>query len=133
MLAFLFPLALLADYASPERVDGTTYAGPQEARALFDQRVPFVDVRVASDYEAGRIPGAINLVVHRDQADSDFTEASLLEFIGSKDAKVVLYCNSTPCWRTSVAAERAVEWGFTNVHYYRLGFPSWQDAGYPVE
>ncbi|WP_019593486.1 rhodanese-like domain-containing protein [Thioalkalivibrio sp. ALM2T] len=133
VLAFLFPFALLADYESPETVDGTTYVGPEEARALFDQRVPFVDVRTSSDYDAGRIPGAINLTVERDQSQSDITEESLLEFVGSKDADVVLYCNSTPCWRTAAAAERAVEWGFTSVHYYRLGFPSWQEAGYPVE
>lgn len=133
VLCFLVPFVALADYESPETVDGTTYVGPEEARALFDQRVPFVDVRTTSDYDAGRIPGAINLTVERDQSASDITEESLLDFIGSKDADVVFYCNSTPCWRTAAAAERAVEWGFTGVHYYRLGFPSWQDAGYPVE
>jgi rhodanese-related sulfurtransferase len=133
LLFCLLPFVAMANYASPESVPGTTYVGPAEAKALFDRGVPFVDVRTAADYEAGRIPGAENLTVERDQSQSKITEQSLLEMVGSKDAEVVFYCNSTGCWRTAAAAERAVEWGFTKVYYYRLGFPSWRDAGYPVE
>ncbi|MFW5452541.1 rhodanese-like domain-containing protein [Thioalkalivibrio sulfidiphilus] len=133
MLFCLLPVVAAANYASPETVPGTTYVSAADAKALFDRGVPFVDVRTASDFEAGRIPGAENLTVERDQSQSKITEQSLLELIGSKDAEVVFYCNSTGCWRTAAAAERAVEWGFTKVYYYRLGFPSWRDAGYPVE
>lgn len=133
LLICWLPMMVTAEYSSPETVAGTTYAGPTEAKALFDRGVPFVDVRVPSDFDAGRIPGAENLTVERDQSQSVITEASLLELIGSKDAEVVFYCNSTGCWRTAVAAERAVDWGFTNVHYFRLGYPAWRDAGYPVE
>ena len=130
---FLLPFAALADYVSPETVAGSTYVSAADAKALFDQGVPFIDVRVVADYEAGRIPEAINLTIQRDEASSVFTESSLLDAIGSKDAQVVMYCNATACWRTEEAVKRAVSWGFTNVHYYRLGFPSWRDAGYPVE
>ncbi|MFN2348966.1 MAG: rhodanese-like domain-containing protein [Thioalkalivibrio sp.] len=133
MLLCLLPFAALANYASPETVPGTTYVSPADAKSLFDRGVIFVDVRTSSDFEAGRIPGAENLTVERDQSKSKITEQSLLELIGAKDTEVVFYCNSTSCWRTAAASERAVEWGFTKVHYYRLGFPSWRDAGYPVE
>lgn len=122
-----------AEYVSPASVEGTTYVTGHEARAMFDRGVPFIDVRVIADYDAGRIPGAVNLTMQEDEASSDFTEASLLAEIGSKDADVVLYCNSTSCWRTAAAAERAVTWGFTGIHYYRLGFPDWQQHGFPVE
>lgn len=133
MLLCLLPFVAVADYASPETVPGTTYVSAADAKGMFDRGVPFVDVRTTADFDAGRIPGAENLTVEREQSQSVFTEDSLLEVVGSKDAEVVLYCNSTPCWRTAAAAERAVEWGFSKVFYYRLGFPSWRDAGYPVE
>ncbi|MDX9766569.1 MAG: rhodanese-like domain-containing protein [Ectothiorhodospiraceae bacterium] len=129
----LLPFAASANYVSPEQVPGTQYVSPQDAKALFDRGVPFIDVRVQADYDAGRVPGAINLTIQRDEASSVFTEQSLLEVIKKKDAEVVFYCNSTSCWRTAAAAERAVKWGFTKVYYFRLGFPSWRDAGYPVE
>ncbi len=122
-----------AEYVSPEAVEGTAYVSGSEARDLFDRGVPFIDVRVIADYDAGRIPGAVNLTIQEDEASSVFTEASLLAEIGSKDAEVVFYCNSTSCWRTAAAAERAVAWGFTGIYYYRLGFPDWQQHGFPVE
>ncbi len=138
-VALVATLALLttpcanAEVVSPETVPGTTYVGGSEARNLFDRGVPFIDVRVVADYDAGRIPGAVNLTIQEDEASSVFTEESLLAEIGSKDALVVFYCNSTSCWRTAAAAERAVGWGFTGIHYYRLGFPDWQQHGFPVE
>lgn len=127
------PAFASANYVSPETIPGTTYVSAEQAKALFDQGVPFIDVRTTADYDAGRVPEAVNLTIQRDEASSVFTEASLLKEIGAKDAKVVFYCNATACWRTAGAAERAVGWGFTNVHYFRMGFPAWRDAGYPVE
>jgi rhodanese-related sulfurtransferase len=50
-----------------------------------------------------------------------------------KDQEVVLYCNGTSCMRSSEASAKAVGWGFAKVHYYRLGFPDWKAAGFPVE
>ncbi|MGC9457082.1 MAG: rhodanese-like domain-containing protein, partial [Halothiobacillaceae bacterium] len=128
LMALAVSLPVQAKTQSPERIDGTTYVDGPAARALFEQGVLFVDVRVAADYEAGRVPGAINLTVQKDPENSLFNEQSLLDVLGGNRATpVVLYCNSTGCLRTARAAQRAVEWGFTNVHYYRLGFPNWRE------
>jgi rhodanese-related sulfurtransferase len=35
--------------------------------------------------------------------------------------------------RSSNASKKAVEWGYKNVYYFRLGFPAWKAAGYPAE
>jgi rhodanese-related sulfurtransferase len=125
--------SLAAAYVSPETIPGTTYVDAAQAHAMFERGVMFVDVRIASDYEVGRIPGAINLTIQKNEAESPFTEASLLKLLGGKDVEAVFYCNSTSCWRTAAAAERAMKWGFTKIHYYRLGFPDWKATGYPVE
>ncbi|MFW6342776.1 MAG: rhodanese-like domain-containing protein, partial [Halothiobacillaceae bacterium] len=134
LLMLLVALPLQASSQSPERITGTTYVDGPAARALFEQGVLFVDVRVAADYEAGRVPGAVNLTVEKDPENSPFNEDSLLEALdGDRGTAVVLYCNSTGCLRTARAAQRAVEWGFTNIHYYRLGFPNWRENEYPYE
>ncbi len=135
LLSAVFGTAGIAGYQSPEHIPGTVHIGPAEAWTAFRRGVPFVDVRIPADYEAGRIPGAVNLTIMEDPTDprNHFTEAALLEVAGGRDVPVVLYCNALSCWRTAVAAERAVGWGFTGVRYFRVGFPGWLDAGYPVE
>ena len=50
-----------------------------------------------------------------------------------KDEAVVIYCNGEKCMRSSKACAQAVEWGFTNISYFRDGFPAWKAAGYPTE
>lgn len=117
----------LAGGQSPQQVDGAVTIDTAKARALFDQEVAFVDVRKDSDFEAGRIPGAIHI-----ELKNKFNEDSLAGEI-KKDETVVFYCNGHSCMRSSDATKLAVGWGFSNVHYYRDGFPAWKAAGNPVE
>ena len=127
VFAMTAPLALAADKVSPETVKGATTVDAAKAKALFDKGAVFIDVRNDKDYQAGHIPGAPQLDLHK-----NFSEASL----GAKAKKgqeVVFYCNGTSCMRSSEASEKAVGWGYTKVYYYRLGFPDWKAAGYPVE
>ena len=112
---------------SPVTVPGATTVTVEEAAALFDAGVVFVDVRKPSDYEAGRIPGAVHL-----DSTSAFTEAALEAVVG-KEEKVVIYCNGESCLRSSEASALAVGWGFTQVFYLRDGYPAWDAAGLPVE
>ena len=116
-----------AEYVSPATVPGATTIDTARAKTLFDRSAVFIDVRNEADWEAGRIPGAVHL-----ELDQRFTEASL-RAVAQPDQEVVMYCNGTKCPRSSQAAASAVGWGFTRVFYYRLGFPDWQAAGYPVE
>lgn len=112
---------------SPEQVAGATTVDTAQARALFDKEVAFVDVRKDSDWDAGRIPGAIHLDIK-----GKFTDESLSGEV-KKDEPLVPYCNGSSCLRSSEASVMAVGWGFSKVHYYRDGFPAWKAAGNPVE
>ncbi len=128
MIAMMLAFApAQAKETSPETIQGATTITVDEAKALFDKGVVFVDVRSDSDFEAGRIPGAVHLELKK-----VLTEAALTGAV-SKDQEVVIYCNGHSCMRSSDATAKAVDWGFTNVKYYRDGFPSWQGAGHPVE
>ena len=117
----------LAAEVSPMQVDGAVTVDTAAAKALFDQQVAFVDVRKDSDWDAGRIPGAIHLDI-KGKYTADALGAEV-----QKDEPVVVYCNGESCMRSSDAAKMAVNWGFGKVHYYRDGFPAWKAAGNPVE
>jgi len=112
---------------SPETVPGATTIDGEQAKALFDNGVLFVDPRKDSDWEAGRIPGAVHL-----ELNNKLSEETLLAE-ASKDDEVVFYCNGVKCKVSTQACEQAVGWGFKKVHYYRTGFPDWKSRGYPVE
>ncbi len=127
-LTFLITASASAADVSPMTISGATTVTSAEAKALFDSEVLFVDVRKDSDWDAGRVPGA----VHLDNKKGVFTEASLSAEMG-KDEKVVIYCNGEKCPRSSKGSKQAVDWGFTKVFYFRDGMPAWKSAGYPVE
>lgn len=112
---------------SPETVPGAQTVTVDQAADLFDAGAIFVDVRKSSDFDAGRIPGAVHLDVK-----SDFTEDALTAVVG-KDQDVVIYCNGHSCLRSSDASAMAVGWGFAKVRYLRDGYPAWDAAGLPVE
>jgi len=112
---------------SPMTVEGATTIDTAKARELFDQEVAFVDVRKDSDWDAGRVPGAIHI---------ELKKVYSADALGAEVAKaepLVLYCNGESCMRSSEASAKAVEWGWNNVYYYRDGFPAWKAAGNPVE
>ncbi|MBX2809706.1 MAG: rhodanese-like domain-containing protein [Cellvibrionaceae bacterium] len=129
VFAFLtfFATQVFAGDLSPEQVDGATTVDTAKAKQLFDDGVLFVDTRKDSDWDAGRIPDAVHL-----ELKSNFTEASLTAEV-DKSEPIVCYCNGHKCMRSSKCSAKAVGWGFTQVYYYRDGFPAWTAAGNPVE
>jgi len=128
-IAIVFVMSLGVSYAkeSPTSVDGAKTVSAAEAKALFDKGVLFVDVRSDKDWAAGRIPDAVHIELKK-----VFSEATLGKEAKKADS-IVIYCNGVSCMRSSKASAKAVGWGFTNIHYYRLGYPDWKAAGYPTE
>jgi len=125
-LALTIGAPAMAD-VSPASIDGAITIDTSKARELFEQEVAFVDVRKNSDWDAGRVPGAIHIELKKVySADSLGAEVA-------KDEPLVLYCNGESCMRSSAATAKAVEWGWNKVYYYRDGFPAWKAAGNPVE
>jgi len=123
----LIGLTQAAGKVSPVTVDGAKSVSAAEAKALFDKGAIFVDTRKSKDWDAGRIPDAIHLDVKK-----VFSEETLGKEVKKGDA-VVMYCNGESCLRSSKASKMAVGWGYSNVYYFRDGFPAWKAAGYPVE
>jgi rhodanese-related sulfurtransferase len=115
------------DGRSPLTVPGAETVSTTQAHQLFLQGVPFVDVRNARLYTRRHIPAAHHLDLY-----SAFDKAAL-EALVAKDQPVVIYCSGQKCSRSSTASEFAVDWGFTQVKYYRDGIVGWRDAGLPMK
>jgi len=112
---------------SPLSVSGASSIDVIEAKQLYDRGVVFIDVRDITDWGIGHIKGALSL-----DWGLKFTEEALSNVI-NRDEPVVVYCHGSRCLRSSKAVEKAVSWGFTNIYYFRDGFPAWKIAGYPFD
>lgn len=126
---FLFnwsPFEVKAEEA-PETVPGATTIDVAKAKVMFDKGVVFLDARKDSDWEAGRIPGAVHLELNK-----TFTKENLEKAVKPTDP-VVFYCNGVKCMVSPNAIKQAVEWGWKDVYFLRVGFPAWKTAGYPTE
>lgn len=83
-----------------------------------------VDVREESEWDAGRIPGAIHIgkgVIERD----------IEKTIPDTDAEIVLYCGGG--YRSALAADVLQRMGYTNVLSMDGGFRGWTESGGAVE
>jgi rhodanese-related sulfurtransferase len=81
-----------------------------------------IDVREVSDYEAGHIPGAVNIPIR--------TLADNLAAIPT-DQQVFVYCASG--WRAGMATSALRMLGYDNVLAYPPSMKGWTDAGETVE
>jgi rhodanese-related sulfurtransferase len=109
-------------------VAGTTFIDTATAQKLLADGIPFIDVRPASMYQAGRIPGAVSLPL----PGGKFSREALAKVAGPDDP-VVLHCRGKDCLMSSIAAVQAVEWGYSRIYYYRAGYNGWKEAGERVE
>ena len=98
----------------------------REAEELYDAMqvdgAVVVDVRNPEDYEAGHIPGAINIPI-REVAEN-------LNLIPT-DSPVWIVCQTG--WRTGMAVSSLHMMGYDNVQGWANEFPAWEEAGYDVE
>lgn len=130
----IFALFLLVGFAQPAEagaprlIAGATTFSTDQVINTIEQGGDYtlIDSRPAVDYQAAHIETAINIT------DTEMTEENLLDAVGSKDSFVVFYCNGAACGRAAKAAEKAVGWGFTNIHYYYAGLAEWTELELPL-
>ncbi len=85
-----------------------------------------VDVRDTPDYQKEHIVGAVHLLI------SDMTRKSAEALFGKKDV-IVTYSQDINCPAKNIAAQKLMDWGFTNVLAYQGSWMEWKEAGYPTE
>ena len=88
------------------------------------EKFHLVDTREDSEWNNGRLPGAVHLCKGIIERDIEAT-------IPDKSAKIVLYCGGG--FRSALAADNLQKMGYTNVISMDGGWRGWNEAGYPVE
>jgi rhodanese-related sulfurtransferase len=85
-----------------------------------------LDVREAAEFEAGRLPGAINI------------PRGVLEFrigdhpqLAQRDADILVYCKTSG--RAALAALNLKRMGYTKVRSIHGGIDAWSQLGLPLE
>jgi len=94
------------------------------ARMAADKRNVILDVRTATEFQAGHLPGAVNL----DFNAPDFeAKAALLD----KSRTYLVHCASGG--RSVKACEKLGRLDFPKLYNLPGGFKAWAQAGKPVE
>lgn len=112
LLIFQFMACDSQQKATVEKLEKEAFS-----EAVIDKDVQLIDVRTASEYEAGHIGNAINY----DIIDGD----TFLKQIATlnKEEPVYLYCKMGG--RSSRAAELLKKEGFTKIYDYSGGYNDW--------
>lgn len=95
-----------------------------KARLEANEDLQLIDVREASEFEQGCLPGALHLgkgVIERD----------IEKTITDHDRPLVLYCGGG--FRSALAADAIQKMGYQNVLSMDGGWSGWKNAGYPTE
>lgn len=108
-------LAQTGDAISPSELSGRIDAG----------NAPLIlDVRTVREYEAGHIPGSVNI---------PHTELSgrISELASNRNEEIVVHCQSGP--RAGIAQSILSRSGFTKIRELQGHMQQWKARGYPIE
>jgi len=122
---------------TPTHLPGAKIIAAAEAQELITKGVPVYDVRNQEEYATAHVPGSISVPykegsakeVGFDPADDQF---ALNKLPKDKNAPLMMYCDGTICWKSYKSAVMAIHAGWTNVYWFRGGFPEWKEAGLPI-
>ena len=111
--------------ASPPKPAPSRKVGVDEFEKLWkDKNNIVLDVRTKKEFEAGHIPGAINL---------DFMAPSFAEKVAALDTNKVYLVHCAAGRRSASATDQMSKMGFTKLIDLSPGFRAWEKAGKPVE
>lgn len=85
-----------------------------------------VDVRDTPDYQKEHIVSAVHLLISEMNREK-------VEAMFHKEGLIVTYSLDINCPAKNIAAQKLIDFGFTNVRAYPGSWREWKEAGYPVE
>jgi len=77
-------------------------------------------------YAAEHLPGTLNI-------PHDEVHLSAPRLIPDKNDQVIVYCASSDCQNSHLAAASLHKLGYANVYVYAEGKKDWKEAGLPLE
>lgn len=112
----------------PKLLEGTKIVTAEQVVDLIGEtdELVVVDARKVSDHKQGWIEGAHSL------PNTETTEATLAKLVPNKAGPVLFYCNGIKCGRSYKSAKKAIEYGYTNIYWFRGGIDEWEAKGLPM-
>lgn len=124
-------------YFTPRSLEGVKIVSAEEAAEMMRKGIVLYDTRIEEEHREGHIKGARWLPYAEKSAKEVGFDSSVDKFevsrIPSKGAPVIFACNGPECWKSYKSCVTALKAGYTQVYWFRGGFPEWASKGYPVE
>jgi rhodanese-related sulfurtransferase len=103
----------------------------QEAVALYERHIPFLDARRTAVYAEGHVAGARSFPVWETRVQEEIKK--LVDEGYEQNAPLVIYCSGGDCEDSHMLAEKLYMFGFNNCLVYQDGFPDWEKRGQPID
>jgi rhodanese-related sulfurtransferase/ABC-type phosphate/phosphonate transport system substrate-binding protein len=120
-------------YFTPRQLPGAKVIDAGAVAELMRTGAAYIDTRTEVEFRAGHVPQA-RLVpyVEKSAKDTDFDgrldSFDLTKLPQDKATRLIFACNGAECWKSYKASLAAVKAGYTQVHWFRGGFPEWRNA-----
>lgn len=113
--------------SSPVSADATRELTVAELAARLQAAQPPVVAEILGPqhFASGHLPGALNLPLE------GFSEAAQ-RALPNKSADIVVYCASSTCQNSDIAARKLGSLGYVNVRIFKGGKAAWREAGLPL-
>lgn len=113
---------------APKSIAGATILSAEEVVELIlsNPDMIVIDSRKKTEYLKGHIEGAINLL------NTELTREDLEAVAPDKSQTLLFYCNGRRCLRSSDSISKAIEWGYSNIFWFRGGWQEWSEKRLPV-
>lgn len=138
LMTSLFSWVAVAQETPAQAPAGVKLVEAAEVQALQGKGATLVDTRVPAEFAEATIKGAISVPYNPEKSakavgfDPKDDKFDLAKF-ASKDAHIVVFCNSGTCWKSYKGAIALAKAGYKNVYWYRNGMPDWKARKLPTE
>lgn len=100
----------------------------QKMTAANDTSTLLIDARTPQDYNAGHIPGAVNVTVAQISGVDGDIDPRIARY-----SKLIVYGNDPGSIPAMALGKRLIASGYKGVRYYPEGMMGWKAAGLPIE
>ena len=129
-IVVLFSSALSAEQKpyAPENIQGVTIVSAEEVIELIlaNPDLIVIDSRKKTEYQKGHIEGAINIL------NTQLKPEDLIRVSPEKSSAILFYCNGLRCLRSTDSINKAKNWGYTKLIWFRGGWKEWTEKRLPV-